>query len=405
MWTEENYSLEKSFSETIYVAAADSAERDKACADFVCEGVHDEVTLQAAVDRVAVPIEGEIRGRHIVLLPGHYYISAFPHRSENGWTAVQIPASTNAFAHIGIWITGSIHTESTCIHVTKECYDALPTPEESEDSYSIFAGQVHNWNHHVFEDLYVTVADSQKNIICFDGRLFGAMGLRRCKCLCDTRGNYGKTVEPLPVEGFVAFMGTYGSNNMWEEKWEFCQAEGFGQGFAVGSEHLILHKCGALFGRYGYTFNNYPCKLGVVAHPMTLLNCLDEANANLWKFGKNNFRQCIMAYNTSFELFSTWRALGGRYAHEERPGDYYGHIDFVGNAGCDTKNDPTVRFWEEGSGVNMETVNNAQKKVCTSAERQTYVPHVGQEVFDTDLGKKLLWQGKCWVDMFGKPEV
>ena len=58
--------------------------------------------------------------------------------------------------------------------------------------------------------------------------MMGAMGLRRCKCLCDSRGSYLNVKTPLPVEGFVAFMGTYGSNNMWEEKWEICQAEGFG---------------------------------------------------------------------------------------------------------------------------------------------------------------------------------
>lgn len=409
MQTERPQLAEHAFSDTIYIAAADSAGEDKAGAHFVCDGTHDEVTLQAAVEQIAAPVAGEIRGRHIVLLPGHYYIDAFPRKTPTGWAAVQIPDATNAFSHIGLWITGSVHTEATCIHVTKECYDSLPTPAEGGsncgDSYSIFAGASHNWNHHVFEDLYVTVPDSQKNIVCFDGRLLGAMGLRRCKCLCDTRGNYGKTVEPLPVEGFVAFMGTYGSNNMWEEKWEFCQAEGFGQGFAVGSEHLLLHKCAALFGRYGYTFNNYPCPFGAVVHPVTLLNCLDEANANLWKLGKNDFRQCIMAYNTSFERVPAWLRLdgGGRYAHEERPGDYCGHIDYVANGGYYTANDPTIRFWEEGSGVHMETVNNAQKKLCTSAERRTYATHVGQEIFDTDLGKKLIWLGDRWVDSMGQP--
>ena len=27
----------------------------------------------------------------------------------------------------------------------------------------------------------------------------------------------------------MAFMGSYGSNTMWEEKWEFCHSDGFGQ--------------------------------------------------------------------------------------------------------------------------------------------------------------------------------
>ena len=95
----------------------------------------------------------------------------------------------------------------------------------------------------------------------------------------------------LPVEGFVAFMGTYGSNNIWESRWEICQAEGFGQGFAVGSEHLTLFKCAALFGKYGYTFNNYNNNFGAVVHPITLIGCGDEANANCGNFVKTNINK------------------------------------------------------------------------------------------------------------------
>ena len=230
----------------------------------------------------------------------------------------------------------------------------------------------------------------------------GSMGLRRCKCLCDTRGNYSQVKEPLPAEGFVAFMGTYGSNNMWEEKWEFCQAEGFGQGFAVGNEHLLLHKCAALFGRYGFTFNNYP-SMYTIAHPMTLLNCIDEANANFWKFAKNTFKQCINAYNTSFELMPHWFALDGHYAREEHPGDYYGCIDYVINHGYATENDPTCALWEEGSGIHFRAVNNIQKTICTTAERLGYAPNYGQEVFDSDLNKKLIYTGSGWYDMLGNP--
>ena len=231
----------------------------------------------------------------------------------------------------------------------------------------------------------------------------GAMGLRRCKCLCNTAGDYGRVKETLPVEGFIAFMGTYGSNNSWEEKWQCCQAFGFGQGFCVGSEHLVLEQCAALFGKYGYTFNNYPCDFGAVVHPMTLRNCADEANANLWKFGKNKYKQCINAYNISFEVIPDWFEKGGSYAFEEHPGDYVGHIDYVGNQGYYTVNDATFKFWEKGSGINFETVNNTHKKVCTTKERLEYCANIGQEVFDTDKGKKLTFTGNGWVDCMGNP--
>ena len=385
-------------ADVIYVAAEDSSLSDKNIADFVCDGVNDQVVIQRAVNELSVKVCDEIRGRRIILLSGNYYISDFPHQNECGKVAISIGAESNAFDHIGILIAGSEHTESTTIHLTKECYDGL----DSHTNYSIFACAKHNWNHHVFKDLYVTVPDNQKNIVCFDGRLMGSMGLTRCKCLCLTRGDYLHPNPQLPVEGMVAFMGTYGSNNNWQAKWEFCRAEGFGQGFAVGSEHLILIRCAAVFGRYGYTFNNYPCDFGAVVHPITLMACSDEANANLWKFGKNSYKQVINAYNISFEVLPKWFEFEGNYATEVNPGDYAGHIDYVGNEGFYTHNSPSIRFWAEGSGVNFDTVNNVHKKVCSTSERLSYCANVGQKVFDSDLKKTLTFIGEGgWVDDLG----
>lgn len=393
-----------SFSDALYIAAADSTEGDKQLADYVCSGQNDQDVIQAAVDYIDLEKNGEIRGLRIVLLPGNYYISDFPRKNRNGRVAVMIGNATNCFTHIGILIAGSAHTESTVIHVTQSAYDSV----SDEESCSVFGcasstDTYINWNHHVFEDLYVTVPNDQKNIVCFDGRYMGSMGLRRCKCICETKGSWDYAKAILPVEGFVAFMGTYGSNNSWEQKWENCQAEGFGQGFAIGSEHLLLQKCVAAFGRYGFTFNNYPCEYGAVVHPITLIYCGDEANANLWKFGKNKYKQCINAYNISFERIPGWLKLGGKYAIEENKGDYVGHIDYVANYGYHTPNSGDIQFWEEGSGINFKTVNNAHKTVCSSAERQSYYPQLGQELFDTDLQKKLIYTADGWRDMLGNP--
>ena len=384
-------------SDDILIAASDSSDHDKTIAHLCCDGKNDQDVIQEAVDTISTEKCGEIRGARIVLLPGNYYISDFPRQNKNGRVAVMFGTKSNRFNHIGILISGSERTESTVINVTKECYDKV----KDDESCSIFGAEGHNCNHHIFKDLYVTVPDDQKNIICFDGRYMGAIGIRRCKCLCDSRGQYLKPKTTLPVEGFVAFMGTYGSNNMWEEKWEFCQAEGFGQGFAVGNEHLFLEKCTALFGRYGFTFNNYESRIGVIAHPMTMMCCIDEANANLWKFAKNKFKQCISSYNMSFEIFPRWMELEGYYATEERPGDYAGHIDYVANYGCDTPNSTQIPFWAKGSGLNFETVNNTHKKICGSIERREYSANIGQEIFDTDLNKKLIYTGSEWLDLLG----
>ena len=105
----------------------------------------------------------------------------------------------------------------------------------------------------------------------------------------------------------------------------------------------------------------------------------------------------------SFEVFTKWMKLGGSYSIEERPGDYCGHIDYVANYGSATPNSPAIPFWEKGSGIGFETVNNVHKKICTSAERRSYSASMGQEVFDTDLGKKLIYTGSGWYDLTGNP--
>ena len=72
----------------------------------------------------------------------------------------------------------------------------------------------------------------------------------------------------------------------------------------------------------------------------------------------------------------------------------------MANYGSATPNSP-ILFWEKGSGIGFETVNNAHKKVCSSAERRTYSANIGQEIFDPDLGKKVIYTGSNWYDLMG----
>ena len=74
--------------EVIYICAVDSSEEDKKSADFVCTGKDDQDIIQKAVDSIALKKCGEIRGIKIILLPGNYYISAFPRANSNGRVAV-----------------------------------------------------------------------------------------------------------------------------------------------------------------------------------------------------------------------------------------------------------------------------------------------------------------------------
>ena len=152
-------------SDEIYVAAADSAETDKQLAEYVCTGTDDQDVIQAAVDSVYERTEPERRGARIILLPGNYYIDAFPRANANGRVAVMVRSETNRYAHLAILITGAEHAESTFVHVTEKASDSVGENE----SCSVFGCEKHNWNHHVFKDIYVTVFHSQKTSYALTG--------------------------------------------------------------------------------------------------------------------------------------------------------------------------------------------------------------------------------------------
>ena len=61
-------------------------------------------------------------------------------------------------------------------------------------------------------------------------------------------------------------------------------------------------------------------------------------------------------------------------------------------------------FWANGSGINMESQNYAQKRLVTTIERLTYAPNYFQQVFDTTVNKLLICTdpaNNVWVDANG----
>lgn len=90
---------------------------------------------------------------------------------------------------------------------------------------------------------------------------------------------------------------------------------------------------------------------------------------------------------------------------EVRPGLWKGNIGFTAQpAWCHT-NALDFKLWEnDGSGRGIVTRNNCHKAVCTTAERLSYYPTYGQQLFDSDLNRLLVCtdpENKVWVDSMG----
>jgi hypothetical protein len=204
----------------------------------------------------------------------------------------------------------------------------------------------------------------------------------------------------------IGIRGTQGYNYGIYNHIVDCIAWGCGQGFAIGGEHFLVDQCVTRFCRYGYTFNNYSIVDGKFVHPITLLNCADEGSFNLPLFGDNQNLQPIYMYGFNIEHESTYFNLfptEGNYMRELTPGQWRGRIEYT--ISVNGFNVVNYKLWAaDGSGVNVKSINDAQKFICTTSERNSYYPTAGQIVYDTTLGKPVMCidaVNKTWVDFTG----
>ncbi len=215
--------------------------------------------------------------------------------------------------------------------------------------------------------------------------------------------------------GCIGLTMTDGSNNSFSN-YTNVQTYGFDEGIQVGGEHVVCINCGAAIGRYGFTFGNYVTDCGS-NHPITLINCMDERNINLPLFnmcgdsdgkgGRLQGRQEVTLISFNMERVERQTPGGklGDLMREVHPGTWCGSIDFTLQPAWCSLNAIDFKLWEsDGSGKNIRTRNSCHKMICTTEERLSYYPTLGQQIFDTDLNKMLICidpDRKKWVDLMG----
>lgn len=382
--------------ESIRVAASDSSAFDKSRADYICDGTHDELTIQTAVD--ALPEAGEV-----VLAAGTYHIDGFRAAADGHQGAIII--SNTAYAKNRIKIRGERDSDLHCVlDISASAYASL----QSGTPYSVISASRHVFNdypkHAMFENLHIRLPDNKKDIIGFDGWYFGSVRYTNCQVSNATADNYLHTNIPSSfygTMGCIGFRGTQGSNNAIDMIWTNCSAYGVGQGFAVSGEHLVMIQCAGVACKYGYTFNSTPTGSGTFIHPMTLINCCDERGENLPRFYGNNGRQAVTMVDFNIERLASDAIQD--YAVEETPGTWRGRIEYtIQSSYSGGGNDVSVPFWEDdGSGVGIDSRNQAQLRACATGVRNGYAPNFYQQLYDTTLNKLMICTdpaNKTWVE-------
>ena len=415
----------------IVVAASDAPKWQKVGADYQCDGVNDELTIQAAID--SLPAAG---GR-IRLTSGIFIIDSFPNDRSAASGAVYTDheaGDSHRYAAImlpqdgkHIIIEGDTFrtwtTPCTTFRVSDACYNSLGANDLRVVIASAFppgAVQINNKNQLTLTNLHIELPWNQKPIMCIDMLFTGRVTLQNINCNAYINGSgpaewYVDFTSPVPiaVPHCVGLRSTGGSNMGLCNDYRNLNMSGFYEGYKFSGEHVLGVHCGALMCYYGFTFGNFTFT-NASMHPMAFINCGNERCVNGPYFANCSSCQQIDLLQWTQETGNSYIPGGqgrGLAATEKVPGTFRGRIDYLITRG-DSESTPSVPwvndvaapFWEDGHGHGFISRNMAHLPACATNVRNTYKPDYLEHIWDTTLGKEVICTNEAtkeWRDAMG----
>ena len=400
----------------IIVAASDAPAWQQKGADFVCDGVNDEVELQQAIDSLSQT------GGRIALTLGTFFIDAFPKSRTSDYpncamllpqgSSVEYVIEGNAFHLRADTQNGGdlIGVRGTIIMVSKTCYEGL----SSSNKYCILGAgyvdtQINAKLSLQLRNISFKIPYNQKKIMCLDLLKVSRFLVERVVAHSWINGYGGKTINltyPVdpPVEGSIGIRSCGGSN--WGTAADFrnIAVSGFYEGFALAGEHIVCINASAIMCHYPYTFGNFSYT-GTSGHDMTLINCCEERCMCGMYFANCSGNQCITILSFNSEIGAAYIPGGTRIqgATEQTPGQFRGRVDYTIMDGNWT-NVVNKKFWENGHGHGFISRNMTHLPACSTNVRNTYAPDYLERIWDETLGKEVICvdtANKTWKDAMG----
>ena len=394
----------------ITIAAYNSSEKLKKCADIVCKGENDEIVIQNVIDKCAD------EKKDIYLLNGTYHIDSFYDFGDGGpKTALCFPNNKQEMLFEGQKKPYGKDSGVT-LYVTSKALEQIDEGEYDVIRTTYTRCGLGNGSALSIKNMNVSLSHNQKPIRGIDLRRCDRPELKNVGMFAyrDMPAGLGKP-PAVPVEGCIGLTMTDGSNAHYSN-YTNVNTSGFYEGIQVGGEHVVMINCAAIMNYYGYTFGNYEINCGA-NHPITMINCMDERNVNLPLFNncgdsdakgnrmQGNQEVTMISFNIEHIAEQSPGMVHGHRMKEVYPGTWKGNIDFTIQPAWNHLNTEDFQLWEnDGSGTGFKTRNNCHKLICTTKERISYYPTYGQQIFDTDLNKMLICidpANKKWVDYNG----
>ena len=397
---------------TIHVASAWASDEEKMRADYVCDGVNDGEELQQAI------FDLQARGGGVLKLSNERYIIDALFDSGNtsvGKYGIYIP--TNNFNVSLIKIEGvnfpnviqpMYFGHCTRFDMSQELYDSLG---ENEIVSIIGVKPVISGSGKVSrssvgctlsaENIAINIPAPQKKIIGVNCEYAYNMQLKGVHCgLTEYAGDpqepNGKIINSnIDCIGIRTIYGyNWGSGYHIDD----CNVRGWGLGFDISGEHLIMQNACARFVNTSYRFGHFGDD-EMMSHPNTLINCCEEWLLHGMVFEGNGLGQAVNIIDFNIEDMSSNGWGRKTLATESVKGAYKGTLTYTTTK--DSYKNSQEKFWaDDGSGKNIITRDLNDKFSGITSERPKY-PQNNQQYFDTTVNKMLYFINGKWVDAMG----
>ena len=388
-------------NKVVKVAATTATDIEKQYADLICDGVGDEEEINQGLQILA-----SIGGGTLELSSGTFLLDNFTVGSDGVYRAIKFPNVD------GITITikgkGGMVKDNlvgTCVDLSFAAYTALDN--SSNNQYELFGQDVTATLSSTvlyMSDIRFRSPRNQKKFIFIDLYNFGRVELNHVYVYAFKNVTGGNT-SPA-VEGLIGLRMLRGSNFGTENNYLSCGMNGCYEGWQVGSEHVYMRQCSAIYNVYGYTFGNYEWT-NAFLHPIVMIKCTDERNINLPLFKKCGFYSGSVNKGQRIDMidFSIERKTEGTPGHvlgnlavEDVDGTFNGEISFT-MLNNNNVNSVDVAFFQSG-GSNFKIRNSAQKLVGTNTLRNSYAANQWQEFYSTDDNCLYRYVNGSWVADF-----
>lgn len=405
------------------VAAHNSSIADKALADYVCDGINDEVEINKAIEDMKM-VCGVVK-----LCQGDFWIDEFKQYDIAGrkeYIGICVHRDTFSGSVIdnknqgGVTIQGtsSGRPQRTYIRVRDTAFNNVPTNEQpsvigggtnkaNPVGGGFGAGYAGGWGFNI-NNVMVSLTKRDRKFIAVNHQNC-YWGMMKC-CELEIAG-YGENV--VPIEGTVGHRGWAGWSDGSIIGVEDTYANGFRVGYQVGGEHVLYLRVGTRFNYCAYTFGEYALNpnSGAQIHNITLMECCDEHSQMLPQFynagysdtPNSNARVGVTFIDFIIEYYPLIKGQKIINAREHTPGAWCGRIDYTSENDENTQS-VTNKFWEDGHGKFFRTTNQAHLQMGDSVERRRYSPNWCQKYWDTDVNKELTCidpASKKWADSMG----